>query len=142
MVLSDLYRTEYLSLGYHELLEIAGNTEVNITANQGRAAEAGTRNQANSRLWFRMRCGRITASKFKSACHTDPASPSVSLIMAICYPEACRFSTSATRWGCQHEKVALERYTSQSQHKNLKVPKCGLFISVEYPFIGASQMAL
>ena len=140
MVLSDLYRTEYLSLGYHRLLEIAENTEINITANQGRAAEAGTRNQANSRLWFRMRCGRITASKFKSACHTDPASPSISLIMAICYPEACRFSTSATRWGCQHEKVALERYTtcSQSKHKNLKVSKCGLFISVEHPFIGAS----
>jgi len=35
-----------------------------------------------------MRCGRITASKFKSACHTDPASPSISLITAICYPEA------------------------------------------------------
>ena len=136
MVPSDLYRTEYLSLGYHELLEIAGNTEINITAKQGRAAEAGTRN--HSRLWFRMRCGRITASKFKSACHTDPASPSVSLIMVICYPEACRFSTSATRWGCQHEKVALERYTSQSQHKNLRVSKCGLFVSVEYPFIGAS----
>ena len=103
MVLSDLYRTEYLSLGYHRLLEIAQNTEINITANQGRAAEAGTRNQANSRLWFRMRCGRITASKFKNACHTDPASPSISLIMAICYPEACCFSTSATCWGCQHE---------------------------------------
>jgi len=34
MVFSDLYRTEYLSLGYNRLLEIAGNTEINITANQ------------------------------------------------------------------------------------------------------------
>ena len=50
----------------------------------------------------------ITASQFKSACHTDPASRSVSLIMVICYPEACRFSTSATRWGCEHEKVAAK----------------------------------
>ena len=108
MVLSDLYRTEYLSLGYHELLEIARNTEINITANQGRGVEAGTRNQANCRLWFRMRCGRITASQFKSACHTNPASRSVNLIMVICYPEACRFSTSATRWGCEHEKVAAK----------------------------------
>ena len=118
--------------------KLRGTPKSNITANQGRAAEAGTMNQANSRLLFRMRCGRITASKFKSACHTDPASPSVSLIMAIRYPEACHFSTSATRWGWQHEKVALERYTGLSQHKNLRVSKCGLLISVEYPFIGAS----
>ena len=50
IVFSDLYRTDYLSLGNHELLELAGNTEINITANQGHAAEAHTRNQANSRL--------------------------------------------------------------------------------------------
>jgi len=48
MVLSDLYRTEYLSVGYHRLLEIAENTEINITADQCRAVEAGTRNQDNS----------------------------------------------------------------------------------------------
>jgi len=48
MVFSDLYRTEYLSLGYHRLLEIAKNTEINITADQGHAVEAGTRNQDNS----------------------------------------------------------------------------------------------
>lgn len=119
-------------------MNIATSTEVSITANQDRAVEAGTRDQANSILWFRMRCGRITASKFKSACHTDPASPSVSLIMAIFYPEVHRFRTPATCWGCQHEKVALEKYTSQSQHKNLQVSRCGLFISIEYPFIGAS----
>ena len=32
----------------------------------------------------------------------------------------------------------MERYTSQSPHKNLRVSKCGLFVSVDYSFIGAS----
>ena len=41
------------------------------------------RDQSNCRLWFRLRAGRITASRFKSACSTDPASPSLSLIMGI-----------------------------------------------------------
>ena len=92
------------------------------------------------RVWFRMRTGRITASNFKRACHTDPANPSKSLIMSICYPEALRFSTVATRWGCRHEHVALEMYTHMfgGEHEDFRVSKCGLFISTEYPFLGAS----
>lgn len=140
MVLSDLYRPENNSVGYYGLLQIAARTEVTVTAEQVQAVETKTRDQAESRLWFRLRTGRITASKFKSACHTDPANPSLSLIMAICHPEVSRFSTAATIWGCHHEKVALEQYTaiSESHHKQLLVSKCGLFISLEHPFIAAS----
>jgi hypothetical protein len=64
--------------------------------------------------------------------------------MAICHPETLRFSTSATKWGCQHEKAALEEYKQSNgdQHENLKVSESGLFISIEYPFIGASPDGL
>ena len=143
-VLSDLYQKEYLMLGYHELLQKACSTDITVTTNQVLAVEAKTKDQAGSRLWFCMRTGRITASKFKSACRTDPASPSLSLITAICHPETCRFSTSATKWGCQHEKTALDEYelSNSNQHENLKVSDCGLFISIEYPFIGASPDSL
>ena len=109
LVLSDLYRRENLNTGYHGLLLMAEKCEISITADQSRAVELCTRGQANSRVLFRMRSGRITASKFKSACHTDPANPSTSLIMAICYPELSRFNTVATRWGCNHEKEALNK---------------------------------
>ena len=61
------------------------------------------RGQASSWLWFRMRTGRITASKFKKARHTDPAWPSHSLIMSISHPEMTRFKTEATKWGCHHD---------------------------------------
>lgn len=39
------------------------------------SVESKTRLQSNSRLWFRMRTGRIMASRFKSACRTNPAQP-------------------------------------------------------------------
>ena len=82
MVLSDMYKKDYLSLGYRSLLQLANQTNVCLTADQAKAVESKTRDQAKSRIWFRMRAGRVTASKFKSACCTDPANPSKSLIMS------------------------------------------------------------
>ena len=106
--------------------------------------EEKTREQASSRLWFRMRTGRITASKFKNACHTDSARPSHSLIMSICHPEIARFNTEATKWGCHHEKTARDancRYQKE-KHVNFTVSDSGLFLSTEHPFLGASPDGL
>ena len=142
LVLSELYRKEHLGVGFTTLLDIASSIKLSVTQDQAKAVEAKTREQANTKLWFRMRAGRITASKFKSACCTDPASPSKSLIMSICYPEMFRFSTEATTWGCQHEKLALEIYSNRNVHENIQVSKCGFFIRTEYPFLGASPDAV
>ena len=138
MVLSDLHKKEYLTFGYSSLLQVASETKLHVTVDQARAVEAKTRDQAKSRIWFRMRAGRITASKFRSACCTDPANPSKSLIMSVCYPQLFRFSNKATEWGCHHEQLALEIYLHRRQHDNMKVSNCGLFISIDYPFLGAS----
>ena len=59
--------------------------------------------------------------------------------MSECYPEVHRFCNEATKWGCHHEQLALEIYSHRSQHENVKVSKCGLFISVDYPFLEASS---
>ena len=87
MVLSDLYQPDNFSLSYNELLQMAVNTDIFVTSVQATAAEQNTRGQATSRLWFHLRTGRVTASKFKRACQTDPANPSLSLTMSICNPE-------------------------------------------------------
>jgi len=70
--------------------------------------------------WFLQRSGRITASKMKSVCHTDPSNPSVSLVDQICYPEKYHVSTEGIRWGCDHESIAREAYiqSMESQHTN------------------------
>lgn len=102
--------------------------------------EEKTRDQARSRLWFRMRSGRITASRFKCACCTNPASPSLSLIMAICHPETTKFKTTATCWGCGHESTACAKYKNLKSdvHQNFEFSSCGFFIYTEYPFLLAN----
>ena len=141
-VLANLYDPSNLGLSYYELLKLSSETRVTITSEQCKAVELRTRDQDKSKLWFRMRAGRITASKFKSVCHTDPASPSLSLIMSICHPDTMRFKTAATSWGCVHETSALEQYKKASGHDQLRVFPAGLFISVEHPYVGASPDAM
>ena len=68
-----------------------------MTVEMSEAIERGTRSQSHSRLWFTYRAGRVTASKMKSVCHTNPGKPSQSLIKTICYPEEFGFSLSVNR---------------------------------------------
>ena len=77
-----------------------------------------------------MRTGRITASRFKSASRTNPASPSISLIMAVCHPEINKFKNAATHWGCEHEKTARDKYATLSSvnHQYFKVEDSVFFL--------------
>lgn len=144
MVLTSLYKQEYTELNYGDLLKKSCELTISVSQDEAALVESKTRGQAQSRLWFRMRTGRITASRFKSACHTDPSCPSLSLIMSICHPETTTFKSAATSWGCAHEKEARLKYeqiTSLS-HTNFEVLECGLFINCEFPFVGASPDGL
>ena len=51
------------------------------------AVEMETQAQSKSNLWLAYRAGRTTASKTKSACHTDPSYPSQALTKSIVSPE-------------------------------------------------------
>ena len=142
--LSELYRPEYRFKNYKELLEESAACNISVSQQQAKEVEVHTKSQSKSHQWFSMRTGIITASRFKAASRTDPASPSVILIMSICHPELYRFKTAATCWGCVHEKTARDKYASTISvaHKNFKVEESGLFISTDYPFIGASPDGL
>ena len=54
MVLYEVYKREYLSLGYSSLLQLANETELHVTADQAKTVEMKTRGQARSRIWMRM----------------------------------------------------------------------------------------
>lgn len=98
--MSSLRSTSYNTLTFSELLtkcEDVFHNLPSITATMVQNVEQITRNQSKSSDWFIHRAGRVTASKMKAACSTDPANPSVSLIKAICYPTESKFSTAATR---------------------------------------------
>ena len=80
----------------------------------------------------------------KAACHTNPAFPSISLIKQICYPHRYHFSSEATKWGCDHESVAVELYAEDigKQHSSFRCFRSGLCIHEEYQFLAGTPDAI
>ena len=124
--LSDLYKAEYLSSSYYELLQVAQATEVSVTPAQALAVEEKTRSQCQSRLCHRMRSGRVTASRLKAVCCTDQAYPSMSLVMSIFHPKLSQFRSTATTWGCKHESEARAKYKIlyEPLHQQFSISDC------------------
>ena len=139
-----LYRSEYLDMEYHMLLRVCESTEINTTDEMAVAIKSEMRNQSNSKLWFRYRAGRVTASRMKAECHTNATDPSQSLLKSICYPESFCFTSQQTTWGCKHQKSARDLYVKlqKSKHSNLTAQVSGLIINPQWPFIGASPDGL
>ena len=127
--MSELYEPECISLNYRELLAKSKELTFAISVSQQASVEHVTRKQSDSRVWFRFWTGHITASKMHNILHTNSDMPSVSLIKSISYPESYRFSAEATKWGCQHEKLALDAYQvmKENRHLNFHMVDCGFF---------------
>ena len=142
MILSELRDEKCLTMDKHDLIVHCESVFSNIKVDQRQAdnVEMATRAQSKSKEWFRFRSGRITASRFKAACKTSVEKPSQSLIRAICYPESTKFTSVATTWGCQHERVAKDRYNLEMKtvHENFEFRSSGLVIHPDHPFIGAT----
>ena len=106
--------------------------------------EENTREQANSRIWFQQRSGRVTASKLKSVIDTDPSKPSHSLIKSICCPDLQSFKSAACKYGIEHEDIARKEYAQRMSevHNNFEIANTGLIIEPLYPFMVASPDAV
>ena len=138
--LNSLKESSYLQLSYHELLAKCESVSVEISKEMAEKVEQATRSQSHSKLWFKYRAGRITASRMKAVCRTDPGYPAQSLIKSICYPEAFSFTTAATKWGCKHENQARQMYftANKLKHHDLSIAESGFVINPQWPCIGAS----
>ena len=138
--LTTLYAPQNEELTYMELLHLCEDFEFDLSNDQIGAIAKATVDQYECDEWFAQRAGRITASKMKAACHTDPAFPSISLIKQICYPHWYRFSSEAVKWGCDHESIALELYAEEAgkQHASFNFFHSGLCIHEEYQFLAAT----
>ena len=95
--MSDLLDVKNVEFSLEELQERCKTIIFTMTKNQVENVEKSKRLQVKSSKWNYFRSGRITASKFRSACCTDTVSPSKSLIKNICYP--VKIQTEATEWG-------------------------------------------
>ena len=116
--LDGLYSEQLRSMSFIELLIRADEVfkEMSCSKEQAVNVEESTREQINSKLWTKMRAGRITASNFDQMCHTNPAKPSLSLIKQICY--GSNFQSAATDWEIRQEKRALDEYRKVCSEKN------------------------
>ena len=97
-----------------------------MTAEQQSNVEVATRKQHWSKNWFHFRTGRITASKIFRVSHTTVANPSICLIQEMCYPESYKFKSQATKWGCDHESIALKIYCNlmEERYENFLANEC------------------
>ena len=140
ITLTTLADEKAQAMNFNELIKFCESVDISVSENQVKVAEQETRDQANSQLWFNIRSGRITTSKIKSVCSTDIALPSQSLIKPICYPDLMKFTSTATCWGCDHEKQARDFYFNlmKQNHTDFSVCDSGFNILQSKPFFGAS----
>ncbi|KAJ8298555.1 hypothetical protein KUTeg_023898 [Tegillarca granosa] len=85
-VLTELTDEKCISTNYKELVDHCEKIKLprRMRLLQLKMLHAGSQ---TLKLLFRFRFGRITASKVRNVCKTNPCSPSLSLIKGICYPE-------------------------------------------------------
>ena len=138
--LLELYQPKFLQYDYSQLLEEAQTISFVVTDDNISSVEQATKGQSTSKIWFKYRSGRITASKMKRVCRTNHCSPSHWLIKEICYPELFQFTTVATEWGIRHEKEARNMYkeTMVREHDGFSVAESGLILNSDWPFLGAT----
>ena len=114
------------------------------TSDIAKIAELSKR-QALNENWFKFRAGRITASNVGAACKVESISSNPSLIKKICYPQSNSFSTLAIKYGCLHEKDALNEYSKVmlKTHGDFEVEAApGLQVHSDYPYIAGSPDGL
>jgi hypothetical protein len=113
--------------------------EIKITKEEAANIEQLTRKQSLSMQWYDHRSGRLTASNFYSACHTNVRNPSVSLIRKIMnYVPIVQ--SPAINWGKSKEETAFNVYKGlmEKHHSGFLVRQSGLVINPAYPTLGAS----
>ena len=140
LVVSELFHTENLSLGYTELLQKSNAVQLNYSDEQIKLVEENIQTQSKGAGFFKHCAGRIGASISGVVFHANLSQPSLSLIKTICYPSLYKKNTKAMRHGCKHEDAAIKAYETvmKKSHVNFQVQKCGLFINKEYPFLHAT----
>ena len=69
---------------------------------------------------------------------------SIYLFRAVCYPKSIKFTTTATKYGCKHEKDTVKQYIEnmQGDHNEFSVTPVGLVVSTLKPMYGASPDSL
>ena len=108
LVVSELFHTENLSLGYTELLQKCNEVQLNYSDEQIKLVEENIQTQSKGAGFFKH------WGFYKRRCFsTNLSQPSQSLIKTICYPSLYKKNTKAMRHGCKHEDAAIKAYEKE-----------------------------
>lgn len=121
-----------------ELKQSFYGTKVVITPEEGNQIEQQTRDQADNEQWIVERRKRITASVVGGIAKMRSTTRKSKKVENLLYTKFR--GNAATRSGSAMEDTAVQEYETYQQqhgHPDFKVDKCGLFISVNDPWLAA-----
>ena len=127
---------EQLKKGYY-------TTKVEVTPEQAKAIERDTTSQADNDQWITERRKRITASVVGSIAKMRAKTKRGNKVKQLLYSNFR--GNAATRYGSGKEETARQQYVTHMRnngHPNLTVELCGLFISVETPWLAGTPDGL
>lgn len=123
---------EGLKNGFYE-------TKVVVTPEEAKAIEQQTREQADCEEWIGERRKRLTASMVGGVAKMRSTTKKSKRVENLLYT---RFrGNAATRYGAVMEDTAKHEYQTYQQqhgHPGLKVDNCGLFVSLNHPWLAAT----
>ena len=107
-----------------------------VTPQEVALMQVMTTGQRENPLWMDARQWRVTACNFGRICKRrhDPGYYPMSLVKMCLGDYGCILS-SAEKWGCSHEGIAVEAYEEKTGRDVLPY---GIFLSWENSFLGAS----
>jgi len=91
--------------------------------------------QRNNPLWLDARQWRVTSSNFGRVCNRQFRQSYPSSLLKTILGDYGTPHSAALQWGCDHERSAVEQYMVAT---GLQVEECGVFLSVDYPFLATS----
>ena len=107
--------------------------------------EAATRGQSASELWYAMRNGRLTSSRFGEILHRRSSTSSRRLVKDIMgYGGPMKSLSPAMRWGKDNEDNAHQRYIHDRAlvGEAMTVTSSGLHLMADKSYLGASPDGL
>lgn len=110
---------------------------LNVSEERAKDIEKLTRGQANNKRWFLEQQWRITASRFREISRITPRRQIRKLCESIACPKV--LNSSAVYHGKMYEQKAIKQFEEKF---HIKTQKCGLFVPVDRPYLGASPDAI
>ncbi|CAG5042070.1 unnamed protein product [Parnassius apollo] len=125
---------DYLPFPLHHQLIL---NKISVTPDSAKEIEKKTKNQTKTKLWHTERSFRVTASRVGEICKFTAKKDQEKYAQSLICNK--KIVSTALEWGKSMETTAIEAYEGKT---GKKVERCGLYVSVQYPFIGASPDGL